>query len=308
MRDSAQALLAHHRRRARLLQDRGRPARAGRHRVLAVRPDRPARSTRSGRRRPPRGCCSKPVIAAGSNDALVGDPTRVRQILFNLLVQRAEVHRARAASRCAPRTAPLGDGATRVTLGGARHRHRLERRAARAAVPAVRAGRFLDHAALRRHRPRPFDRAAAAELMDGDRRHREHAGQGLDLHGDADAQGRAGGFAARAPCCGPTRRPSRTALRAPKRAAPRAGGRRSSGQPRGAGAPARSARARRRQRQRRRRGAWRPGRPASTPRCWPTSTCRAWTATSWRARSASAEAEGKRQAAARRWSRSPPTP
>ena len=41
---------AHHRRPARLLQDRGRPAGAGGDRVLAVRPDRPARSTRSARR------------------------------------------------------------------------------------------------------------------------------------------------------------------------------------------------------------------------------------------------------------------
>ena len=40
---------------------------------------------RSGRRRRPRAWCSTGSIEPGSDDALIGDPTRVRQILFNLL-------------------------------------------------------------------------------------------------------------------------------------------------------------------------------------------------------------------------------
>jgi signal transduction histidine kinase/CheY-like chemotaxis protein/HPt (histidine-containing phosphotransfer) domain-containing protein len=62
-----------------------------------------------------KGLLLEATIAAGSNDALVGDPTRVRQILFNLLSNAlkftnkggVEVHTS---------THPACDGATRVML------------------------------------------------------------------------------------------------------------------------------------------------------------------------------------------------
>jgi len=62
-----------------------------------------------------KGLAIEAEIEPGSNDALVGDPTRIRQILFNLLSNAVKfTERGEIVLRAG--TAPLGGGQTRVTL------------------------------------------------------------------------------------------------------------------------------------------------------------------------------------------------
>ena len=85
---------AHHRRRARFFEDRGRAARARRDRLLALRTDR-------GRRRhvPPagdqQGLALDVEIDAGSDDALVGDPDPCAPGAVQPAGQCDQIHRAR---------------------------------------------------------------------------------------------------------------------------------------------------------------------------------------------------------------------
>ena len=93
---------AHHRRRARLLQDRGRPARARDHDLLALRPDRrrdehvPGAGRREGPDADRFDRARFGRHADRRSDARAADPVQPAR-------QCAEIHRARRRRRCAPR-------------------------------------------------------------------------------------------------------------------------------------------------------------------------------------------------------------
>ena len=116
-------------------------------------------------------------VAADVPERVIGDPLRLQQILFNLLgnaIKFTETGSVRLSLENA------GDGMLRIKVADTGIGLTDEQR--EPAVPAVRAGRQLDHAPLRRHRPRPVDRAPPRRGHAGRRRGRERAGRGLDLH------------------------------------------------------------------------------------------------------------------------------
>ncbi len=94
--------------------------------------------------------------------------------------QRIEVHREGHGHAARPPRGRDGRGLPRVP--GVRHRDRHDRGAARQTVPALHTGRRVDHAQVRRYRPRP--RPDAGLRAPARRRHlgREHVRRGHDLH------------------------------------------------------------------------------------------------------------------------------
>ena len=123
---------------------------------------------------------------------LIGDPLRLGQVLVNLLSNAVKFTESGARHAVDAAGAGDGGGAGRDPHRGARHRHRHRARAAVAAVPAVRAGRRVDVAPLRRHRPRPRDQQAARRADGRPAVGREPARRRLDVHpGTAAARRRA---------------------------------------------------------------------------------------------------------------------
>ena len=107
------------------------------------------------------------VDCAADLGTMRADQTRIRQALLNL-ASNANKFTERGTVTIAARRATEA-GREWVTMAVDRHRHRHDARADGQPLPGFRPGRCLDHAQIRRHRPRPGDQPAL--LPDDGRRH-----------------------------------------------------------------------------------------------------------------------------------------
>ena len=154
----------HHQRHPRLLQGRGRPHRAGRRRLRSRpgrrRSARPAHGARRGeehraRARSRRQRAARPDRRRRPRAPGAAQPRRQRRQVHRpgLRARRRAPRRAAVERRCAERAAPA--------VQRQRHRHRRAGGSSARAVQALQPGRFVDDAALRRHRPRASRSARA---------------------------------------------------------------------------------------------------------------------------------------------------
>ena len=128
------------------------------------------------------------LVGDGAPAAIVGDVTRLRQVLLNLLSNAVKfTERGEVVLSVSARRLDGAGRAPRADLLRPGHRHRHPGGPARPPVPVLQPGRRLDHPPLRGHGPRAGDQPAA-DRADGrpDRRHQRGGDrQRLPLHDPA---------------------------------------------------------------------------------------------------------------------------